>query len=238
MSMETKKESKSIQEHNDQEIHGLSDIKTDTKWGPMKRFIQSYMQSEKQYRARELFQAYINEYGNPGGYEESIMRNDFEMFLRDQVIRSNGFLKRTAHGIYEVRTDPDDRGVVFPRRKNMSGLGVIDDILLLSQQTVEGGLEEILDDCLDLASKIKSALGQLNHQQGLSSFERDELDQLRSSLMKSMDITITGVTAVIAWCEDYMDKEVQVIESGEDTEHHACEMDTNEAVDNSFTQTF
>ena len=84
--------------------------KTESKWQTLRRFLEGYMQKDTTYRAGAIYEAYLNE----GGSAE-ISRKDFEMFLRDQVMKDDGMLKRTSHGIYEIRTDQSDRGVFFTR---------------------------------------------------------------------------------------------------------------------------
>lgn len=84
--------------------------KTESKWQTLRRFLEGYLQEDATYRAGAIYEAYLNE----GGSAE-ITRKDFEMFLRDQVMKDEGMLKRTSHGVYEIRTDPNDRGVLFTR---------------------------------------------------------------------------------------------------------------------------
>ena len=69
--------------------------RTESKWQTLRYFLEGYMQEDTTYRAGAIYEAYLNE----GGSAE-ITRKDFEMFLRDQVMKDDGMLKRTSHGIY------------------------------------------------------------------------------------------------------------------------------------------
>lgn len=155
------------------------------KWSTLRLFLENNLCMNESYRAGDIYQAYINEPNS-----ESISRKDFEMFLRDQVIKKDGLLKRTAHGIYEIRLDPNDRGVFFPRKTK-------EDV-----ESTEITLDEILDDCIDLASKIKIALNDLEKQPYISYSAQKELRSIKESLFRVMDIAITGVTSMMSWSED------------------------------------
>lgn len=85
--------------------------KTESKWQTLRHFLEGYLQENTSYRAGAIDEAYLNE----GGSAE-ISRKDFEMFLRDQVMKDEGMLKRVSHGIYEIRTDPIPPGTAAPSR--------------------------------------------------------------------------------------------------------------------------
>jgi hypothetical protein len=145
------------------------------------------MQEDTTYRAGAIYEAYLNE----GGSAE-ITRKDFEMFLRDQVMKDDGMLKRTSHGVYEIRTDPADRGVLFTRGSQNTEQPSID-------------LDKILDDSVDLTAKIKAVFDSLNKLDGIPFPAQMELSRLKASLLHSMDAAATGITATMSWCEDNMD---------------------------------
>ena len=105
-------------------------------------------------------------------------------------------LKRTSHGVYEIRTDPADRGVLFTRGSQNSEQPSID-------------LAEILDDSVELATKIKTVVEHLDKQDDVPFPAQMEMRRLKALLTQSMDTTITGVTAVMAWCDDNLDMDVQ-----------------------------
>ena len=101
-------------------------------------------------------------------------------------------LKRTSHGVYEIRTDPADRGVLFTRGSQSSEQPSID-------------LAEILDDSVELTTKIKAVFDSLNKLDGIPFPAQMELSRLKASLLHSMDEAVTGITATMSWCEDNMD---------------------------------
>ena len=84
--------------------------KAEPKWQILREFLSGYIQENTQYRAGTIYEDYLNEGGS-----SKITRKDFEMFLRDQVMKDDGLLKRVSHGVYAIRNNPDDRGVFFPR---------------------------------------------------------------------------------------------------------------------------
>ena len=161
--------------------------KTESKWQTLRHFLEGYLQENTSYRAGAIYEAYLND----GGSAE-ISRKDFEMFLRDQVMKDDGMLKRTSHGVYEIRTDPADRGVLFTRGSQSSEQPSID-------------LAEILDDSVELTAKIKAVFDSLNKLDGIPFPAQTELSRLKASLLHSMDAAVTGITATMSWCEDNMD---------------------------------
>ena len=161
--------------------------KTEFKWQTLRHFLEGYLQENTSYRAGAIYEAYLND----GGSAE-ISRKDFEMFLRDQVMRDDGLLKRTSHGVYEIRTDPADRGVLFTRGSQNTEQPSID-------------LDKILDDSVDLTAKIKAVFDTLNKLDGIPFPAQMELSRLKASLLHSMDAAVTGITATMSWCEDNMD---------------------------------
>ena len=161
--------------------------KTEFKWQTLRHFLEGYLQENTSYRAGAIYEAYLND----GGSAE-ISRKDFEMFLRDQVMKDDGMLKRTSHGVYEIRTDPADRGVLFTRGSQSSEQPSID-------------LAEILDDSVELTAKIKAVFDSLNKLDGIPFPAQMELSRLKASLLHSMDAAVTGITATMSWCEDNMD---------------------------------
>ena len=161
--------------------------KTEFKWQTLRHFLEGYLQENTSYRAGAIYEAYLND-----GDSAEISRKDFEMFLRDQVMRDDGLLKRTSHGVYEIRTDPADRGVLFTRGSQNTEQPSID-------------LDKILDDSVDLTAKIKAVFDSLNKLDGIPFPAQMELSRLKASLLHSMDAAVTGITATMSWCEDNMD---------------------------------
>lgn len=165
--------------------------KNESKWQSLRNFLAGYLQENTSYRAGAIYEAYLND----GGSAE-ISRKDFEMFLRDQVLKDDGLLKRVSHGIYEIRTDPQDRGVLFTRGSQ-------------SAAKREISIAEILDDSVELNDKIKTMFDHLNRLDGIPFPAQMELSRLKASLLHSMDSAITGITATMSWCEDNMDMDTQ-----------------------------
>ena len=165
--------------------------KTESKWQTLRHFLEGYLQENTTYRAGAIYEAYLND----GGSVE-ISRKDFEMFLRDQVMKDDGLLKRTSHGVYEMRTDPADRGVLFTRGSQN-----------FEQPSID--LAEILDDSVELTAKIKAVFDSLNKLDGIPFPVQMELSRLKASLLHSMDAAVTGITATMSWCEDNMDMDTQ-----------------------------
>ena len=168
----------------------------ETKWQTLRKFLDGYLKEDTSYRAGEIYQAYLEKDGSM-----DISRKDFEMFLRDQVMKESGVLKRVSHGIYEMRTDPNDRGVLFTRGEKDEA------------QTREISLDEILDDSIELTSKISAVLKYMKEQDDISFSAKMELKRISAYLIQSMDTAITCITSAMAWCEDNFDSDIE-----EDTE--------------------
>ena len=66
----------------------------ESKWNNLRNFIDGYLQEGTSYRAGSIYEAYLNEGGSA-----TVTRKDFEMFLRDQVMKDDGMLKRVSHGV-------------------------------------------------------------------------------------------------------------------------------------------
>ena len=56
--------------------------KSESKWQILREFLSGYIRENAQYRAGTIYEAYLNEGGS-----SKITRKDFEMFLRDQVMK-------------------------------------------------------------------------------------------------------------------------------------------------------
>ena len=169
----------------------------ESKWQTLRNFIDGYLQEDTSYRAGAIYEAYLNEGGSA-----TVSRKDFEMFLRDQVMKDDGLLKRVSHGVYEIRTDPNDRGVLFTRGSAKA-----------DAEKSEISLDEILDDSYELTAKMNAVFKQLDKQDGISFPAQQELRSIKTSLMHSLDTALTGISAVMAWCEDNL-----YIETEDETE--------------------
>ena len=169
----------------------------ESKWQTLRNFIDGYLQEDTSYRAGAISEAYLNVGGSA-----TVSRKDFEMFLRDQVMKDDGLLKRVSHGVYEIRTDPNDRGVLFTRGSAKA-----------DAEKSEISLDEILDDSYELTAKMNAVFKQLDKQDGIPFPAQQELRSIKTSLMHSLDTALTGISAVMAWCEDNL-----YIETEDETE--------------------
>ena len=154
----------------------------EAKWNTLRTFIDGYFKADTNYRAGNIYEAYLN-----GSGTSVITRKDFEMFLRDQVIKDDALLKRVSHGVYAIRNNPDDSGVFFPR--NGAEKNAV---------PKEISLDEILDDSIELLSKMNYVLNKLERLEGISFPVQMELKRLKALLSNSMDTTLTGISSVMA----------------------------------------
>lgn len=167
-------------------------------------FIEGYLQENRSYKAGTLYGAYID--SNP---EDEITQKDFAMFLRSQVEKEDGLLKRTAHGIYEMRTDPTDQGIRFPRKGRFDQAGQNLDILYMDSIYVsseDAALDKIYDDSIKLMARMRFAIKSLQGYANPCPELQMELESYLAGMMKSMDKVATDVSAVMAWCDDHWDQ--------------------------------
>lgn len=162
---------------------------SESKWQQLRYFLERYLTVNTNYRAGDIYEAYLNEESS-----ETLSRKDFEMFLRDQVLKDDGMLKRVSHGVYTIRTDPNDRGVVFTRNKQ--------DINQIS-------LDELLDETAELKIKIDTMFQKLNSISDVGFPAQMELKRLRALLSNCMETTLTHISSVMAWCEDNIPEPIQ-----------------------------
>ena len=167
-------------------------------------FLESHMQENQRYKAGRLYETYREMYP-----EDGIRQKDFAMFLRYQVEKEDGLLKRTAHGIYEKRTDPDDHGIKFPRKDRDIATNQNFDILYLDRIHVspqDADLEKLYDDTINLMARMRYAVKNIQaYAQPCPEFQL-ELESYLAGMMKNMDNAATGVSAIMAWCDDHFDE--------------------------------
>ncbi len=119
-------------------------------------FIEKHMQVNQRYNVRDIYKTYKEMHP-----EDAIGQKDFAMFLRYNVEKENGLLKRTAHGIYEKRTNPREYSVKFPRKKPSNNINqILDDpymegIVINPQDT---GLDKLYDDAMTLMARMRYAV--------------------------------------------------------------------------------
>jgi hypothetical protein len=164
-----------------------------SQWKNIYKFLAEYMTPNNSYRAGNLYESFLAK--QPIGIFEDpvVRRKDFEMCLRYEVAKENGFLKRVSHGVYAVRTDPLDRGVSFGRKKADPSNSLI--------LPTEFTLDEVLDNSVEIAEKGKQYFSALENQEFPIPMQL-ELAKLKNAFMRDIDSVITNVTALMAWCED------------------------------------
>ena len=156
-------------------------------WKNICKFLAEYMTPNDSYKAGDLYESYLK--NHPLGYFEDPIakRKDFEMCLRYEVEKENGFLKRVSHGVYAIRTD--------------------------SQISTKGfSLDELLDNSVGIAEKCQLHFLAIENQELPINLQL-HLANLKSDFMYNIDKVITNITALIAWCEDnveYCEKESEM----------------------------
>ena len=167
-------------------------------------FIEEYLQQHQLYKAGTLYEAYTKMHPDDG-----VRQKDFAMFLRYQVEKEDGLLKRTAHGIYEKRIIPQDRGITFPRKDRDIATNQNLDILYLDRIHVspqDADLNKLYDDAINLMARMRYAV------QGIQAYAHPcpefqlELESYLAGMMKNMDRVATDISGVMAWCDDHMDE--------------------------------
>ena len=117
-------------------------------------------------------------------------------------------LKRVAFGVYEARTNPDDRGVRFRGGKSIKTLKLLDDGLYGNHPVSEADadLNSILDDVIGLTARINYALCSLQQAGEVFPELKSEMKSIHMMLLQRMDTAVTDLTALMAWCEDHSDE--------------------------------
>lgn len=178
-------------------------------------FIEGYLQENRSYKAGTIYAAYRE--SNP---DSTIAQKDFAMFLRSQVEKQDGLLKRTAHGIYEMRSAPTDQGIRFPRKGRFDQAGQNLDVLYMDSIYVsseDAALDKIYDDSIKLMARMRFAIKSLQGYANPCPELQMELESYLAGMMKSMDKVATDVSSVMAWCEDHWD-EIALARDVQDTD--------------------
>lgn len=168
------------------------------------QFLQSYLQENRCYKAGTLYEAYLE--SNP---DDRVTQKDFAMFLRYQVKKNSGMLKRTAHGIYEMRSDPADHGITFPRKGRFDQAGQNLDILYMDSIYVsseDAALDKIYDDTIKLMARMRFAVKCLQGYANPCPELQMELESYLAGMMKNMSRVADDVSGMMAWCEDHWDQ--------------------------------
>ena len=82
----------------------------------MREFLRDYLKDGEPFKASIAYAEFWKSGKAVDDLGRTISQKDFAMFLRTEVLKKDGLLKRTAHGIYEKRIDPEDHGVTFARK--------------------------------------------------------------------------------------------------------------------------
>ncbi|PWL98711.1 MAG: hypothetical protein DBY04_03425 [Clostridiales bacterium] len=167
------------------------------RWQKICKFLAEYMTPEDSYKAGALYEIFLKDHPIDIFDDPLAMRKDFEMCLRYEVEKENGFLKRVSHGVYTVRTDPLDRGVNFSRNNSAEPSDPQAVPVVIS-------LDEVLDNSVEIAKKGKKFFSILENQD-LPTTMQLELSKLKSKFMRDLDDVITNITVVMAWCEDNLE---------------------------------
>jgi len=165
------------------------------------------------HKAGELYERFHDKTNGVGVDGSEISRKAFEMCLRNQVVEENGCLKRLSFGVYQKRECPDDRGILYSRRRyNYSpsfddcDSAILEKLMPQAEKSDEG-LHELLDDSLFMFAGLKNALSKMTKADTVQAQELSELRQIQAGILKNLDCVITGITAAIAWQEDYLEQQ-------------------------------
>lgn len=127
----------------------------------------------------------------------------FSIWLKLQNDRPNGVLKRVSHGVYALRTDPEEFGVAFPK----TGIRFRDDLHndpLIEHCIIHGDkteLNNIARDTLELAARINDALHSLQQTCDVSPEAKAELEILQEATRKRLRGISAGISKLIFWYE-------------------------------------
>lgn len=175
----------------------------------MRKFLQSYLKEGEQFKASTACLEFLKsgQAKDPSG--RVISQKDFAMYLRTEVLKRDGLLKRTAHGIYEKRLDAEDQGVTFTRRAQQfnGGPDVYDaylDSLHITDDDAQ--MDKIYEDTVLLTARIRRAMRTLQQICEVYPEYTVELASYYAGLMKDMDRIATGVSAMMAWCDDHSEE--------------------------------
>ena len=167
----------------------------------VKSFLLKHLKDKQQYKVSSLYEAFTAEHG------EIMNQKAFAMCLRIQVVCDGGILRRNSHGIYELRTDPIDKGISFTRRRSILEEISLDGDPLLDGVYIKDGqidLYKIFDDLRVLTVAYNKAIDDIEKKVYTHEGET-AIRYLRQSMMKEFDALFTGATALMAFQEDLMD---------------------------------
>ena len=172
----------------------------------MRQFLRDYLKDGEPFKASIAYAEFWKSGKAVDDLGRTISQKDFAMFLRTEVLKKDGLLKRTAHGIYEKRIDPEDHGVTFARKKPESVISFdADDTYLdgIQVSPADARLDKLCEDAVTLTARIRFAMQSLQKISEVYPEFALELASYRAGLMKDMDRVATSLSAVMAWCDDH-----------------------------------
>ncbi len=160
------------------------------------------------HKAGDLYKHFVEQTDGTGMNGQPISRKDFEMFLRSQVLKEDGCIKRVAFGVYQKRNGPEDRGELYARKRKpkVEAIESFESVLTaeeIMQAHEPRDLESLMTDAYMLGARLEYAIRSLTE----SGDEQtaSELQSIKDSTMLQVDRVITGISAAMAWREDHMD---------------------------------
>lgn len=169
---------------------------------------KSMIQDGKPHKAGELYERFVEQTGGIGTNGKQISRSEFETRLRVMVMQEDGFIKRTAFGVYQIRSSPEDRGLIVCNkpRQEANALEKNDwEILsgIAAQSTIEiSTLEETLAATCKIAEKLRDTFQTMDQYPEIADDQKKELASIRKATLSQLDQAVTGISATIAWLED------------------------------------
>jgi len=160
------------------------------------------------HKAGDLYRHFVERTGGVGADGQPVSRKGFEMFLRSQVLKEDGCIKRIAFGVYQKRNGPEDRGELYARKRKLKVEGIESfESGLTAEQIMQAheprDLESLMDDAYMLGARLEYAIQSLAKSEDRHA--ASELQAVKDSVMLQVDRVITGISAAMAWREDYMD---------------------------------
>ena len=160
------------------------------------------------HKAGDLYKYFVEQTGGAGVDGQPVSRKDFEMFLRAQVLKEDGCIKRVAFGVYQKRNAAEDRGRLYTRKRKpeVEAIESFESVLTAGQimQAHEPqDLESLMTDALMLGARLEYAIRSLT--ESADELTASELQPIKDSTMFQVDRVITGISAAMAWREEHMD---------------------------------
>jgi len=168
------------------------------------------------HKAGDLYKHFVEQTGGAGSDGQPVSRKDFEMFLRSQVLKEDGCIKRVAFGVYQKRNGPEDRGELYARKRKPKVEAIESfESVLTAEQIMQAheprDLESLMTDAFMLGARLEYAIRLLI--KSADGQTASELQSIKDSAMLQVDRVITGISAAIAWREDHMDMQNEQNES-------------------------